>query len=345
MPATLSRKSAIQGLRVFIILSLTAFILIFYLTGSRDTLKAIGQFRFEYFLLALLLVGVDFSSAAGRIYVFIRKLDVFSERRALWTGFEANLANLFMAAVTPFGTGGGLAQIYVVNLNGAPLAYASSSAVMNFVATIIVLLASGPVVMNWLARTYADFQFRFIFTFTSHFFYFVAVLFFILLVRPQIIATIAEWLLSALGRMWKKKRDAFQRGAENFHRFIGEYQRDIITFWKNEKLVLFHNLWITALHFINKCVIAYVVLLGMGLRPPFFQVIAIQLLLIFLVYFGPTPGAAFLAETSAAALMSMIIPTHLLPLFSILWRFFTTHIGIVAGGIVLMRVIGKKPQE
>ena len=85
---------------------------------------------------------------------------------------------------------------------------------------------------------------------------------------------------------------------------------------------------------------AYIVLKGMGLNPDFLQVVSIQILLIFLIYFCPTPGAGFLAETSTAALMSLIIPNHLLPVFSILWRFFTTYFGVIVGGIILMRTIG-----
>ena len=90
---------------------------------------------------------------------------------------------------------------------------------------------------------------------------------------------------------------------------------------------------------------AYVVLKGIGLDPDFFKVVSVQVLLIFLIYFCPTPGASFLAETSTAALMSLLIPSHLVSGFLLLWQFFTTYFGVIGGGIILMRVIGTKPKS
>lgn len=340
MPLPFSKKSISHGLRIFIVLTLAGFLLIFYLTGTRETVHAFRDFKFSYFFLAALLIGVDFFSGACRIFIFIRKIGSLSQRRAFWASFRANLSNVFLAAATPFQTGGGVAQIYMLHRAGISVSGATSVSIMNFVATLTFLLVAGLMVLRWMTRRFADFQFRFMLSFSSGVFY-VATLFFLLfLFRPMTIGRGVEWILLRFGRFWKKKSQTFERLALKIHGFVQDYQSHIVYFWKNEKPTLFHNFWLTLVLYLNKCFVAYVVLKGMGLNPDFFQVVSIQILLIFLIYFCPTPGASFLAEMSTAALMSLLIPTHLVSVFSVLWRFFTTYFGVIIGGVILMRVIG-----
>lgn len=348
MPPTITKKSALAGLRIFIILTLIGFVLIFYFTGSRETVEALKSFRPSYFLLAILLIGVDFFSGAGRIFIFIRKIGDYSAKHAFWASFKANLSNVFLAAATPFQTGGGLAQIYMLNRAGYPAAGATSVSIMNFVATMAFLMIAGLMVLRWMNRTFADFQFKFILSFSSTVFYIVLAAFLVFLFKPMIIGRGVDWLIHRLGRLWKKKEAAFDNVSEKIMDFVESYQSHILYFWRNEKMILVHNIWMTVILYFNKCLMAYVVLKGMGLDPGFFEVVSVQILLIFLIYFCPTPGASFLAETSTAALMSLLIPNHLVSVFSVLWRFFTTYFGVIVGGVILMRAIGSssaKPES
>jgi len=345
MPPPITKKSVYHGLRIFILLTLLGFVLIFYLTGTRETIQALRQFRLSYFFLAVLLIAVDFLSGAGRIFIFIRKLGHYSKIHAFWASFKANLSNVFLAAATPFQTGGGVAQIYMLNREGYSVAGATSVSIMNFVATLGFLMIAGLMALRWMTRTYTDFQFRFILSFSSAVFYIVTFVFLVFLIRPMMIGRGVEWLIRRAGRIWKKKAHTFDHVASKIHGFVESYQSHIVRFWRHEKPTLFHNIWLTIVLYFNKCVMAYIVLKGMGLDPDFFKVVSVQVLLIFLIYFCPTPGASFLAETSTAALMSLLIPDHLVSVFSILWRFFTTYFGVIVGGIILMRVIGTKPKS
>ena len=340
MSLSLSKKSVLSGLRIFVVLTLAGFVLIFYLTGTRETLQALKKFHFSYFLLAVLLIGVDFLSGAGRIFVFIRKITDIGNKRAFWASFKANLANVFLAAATPFQTGGGIAQIYMLHRAGISVAGATSVSIMNFIATLGFLLIAGLLALRWMTHRFMDFQFRFILSLSSGVFYIVTFLFFIFLFRPMIIGRTVEWILQKIGNRWKKKSKAFDLIISKIDGFVKNYQSHIHYFWKKEKLALVHNFWLTGVLYFNKCFVAYVVLKGMGLKPEFLQVVFIQILLIFLIYFCPTPGASFLAETSAAALISLLIPHHLVSVFSVLWRFFTTYFGVIVGGLILMRTIG-----
>ena len=340
MPPTIRKESIITGLRIFVILTIAGLILVFYRAGSQETIESLAHFQLWYFALAASLIAVDFVAGAARIFIFVRKITPISEARAFAAAFRANLANTFLACATPFQTGGGLAQIYMLHRAGIPVSDALSVSIMNLIATLSVLLVSGLVVMRWLAARFNESHFRLILDVSSWVFYLVTLLVVVFVFRPVLISRAVRWLLTLLGRLWKRKAQSLGRLADRFCDFVHDYHKQIVYFWRNEKLVLIQNLLITVGLFFNKCLLAYVVLRGMVLEPGFVDVVAIQILLIFFIYFAPTPGASFVAETSAAALMSLLIAEHLVPVYSVLWRFFTTYVGVMIGGIILMRAFG-----
>ena len=335
----------LHGLRIFIVLTLVGFFILFYMTGSRDTLEALRSFRLQYFFLALCLVALDFLTGGARIYVFIRTRKILPDKQAYWACVKANLANIFLAAATPFQTGGGLAQIYMLHQAGIPIPLSISVGVMNFVATLSFLFIAGLISLQWLSATYSDFRFKYIITFSSIVFYVVAILFFLFLFRPRTIGKIVVGCIRKISTVWKKKADLFERFAIRIEKFVTEYISHIQYYWRNEKSTLFHNAWITVVLFLNKCFIAFIIIKGMGFDPDFMSALSIQILLIFIIYFCPTPGASFLAETSAAALVSVIIPAYVVSVFSVLWRFFTTYFGVLTGGFILMRAIRNQPSS
>ena len=345
MLPTIVRDHAKQGFRVFVVLSLLTFLIIFYLTGTRETVAALAQFRLNYFILALLLVGCDFCFGGGRIYIFTRKISTLSESQSFMESFKANLATLFMAAATPFATGGGLAQIYILHRAGVSAPKAAAAGILNFLATIVFILIGGPIALGWLRAQQHSVEIQYVLRFSTVIFYIVTLLFFIFVFKPEWIGKgLTSWLRK-IGQIWKKKASMFDAWIINIHSFIANYRSCTVTFWRNEKPTLLLNFLLTTLLFSNKCVIAFVILKGMGFNPDFLHVFAIQLLLLFIIYFSPTPGASIVAEAGATVFMANIIPRHMLPVFTLLWRFFTTYFGVVSGGIILMRTIGMKKED
>ena len=340
--AAINKNAVKHGMRIFLILTLIGFSAIFYLTGSRETVEALRHFQWSYFLICVLLFGVDLASGTARIYIFVSQMEGMTRRAAWWGSFKGNLANIFLAAATPFQTGGGVAQIYMLNRAGVSVAGATSVSIMNFVATLGFLMAAGLMVLRWMSRQFADLPIQAILKLSSGVFYAVFAVFFIFLFRPTWIGNAVERLLVWLSAKWRKRAESLTHASTKVHEFVATYQSHLKYFWTHSKLTLIHNLWLTLVLYFNKCLMAYVVLKGMGISADFWQVVSIQMLLIFLIYFCPTPGASFMAETSAAALMSLIIPKHMVSVFSILWRFFTTYFGVIIGGVILMRAIGGK---
>ena len=340
MPTPLTKKAINHGLRIFIILTLSGFILIFYFTGTSKIFEALKDFRFSYFLLALLLICVEILSGAGRTYIFIHKIGPLNRRQSFLASIKAYLANVFLAAATPFQSGGGIAQIYMLKRAGFSVSGATSVSIINFMATLGVLLIAGVTAFWRITTTVKNLPPIFIVSFILGVSYSLIVVFALFIFKPLTLSKSIEWILRKISRIWKKKSRNIENISYKIHDFVQSYKSHMLYFLKNEKWTLFHNIWLTLILYLNKCLMAYVVLKGMGLDPDIIEVISVQILLVFLIYFCPTPGASFLAEGFTAVLMSIIIPSKLVGVFSLLWRFFTTYFGVIIGGFILMHTIG-----
>ncbi|MDH3197639.1 MAG: flippase-like domain-containing protein, partial [Candidatus Krumholzibacteria bacterium] len=118
---------------------------------------------------------------------------------------------------------------------------------------------------------------------------------------------------------------------------------DLMTgFLLREKLVVAGGILLSVVIYFNKFAIAYVVLRGLGIDAPFWDVIYMQVVLMLIFYFSPTPGASGLAEVSTAAVMGSLVPLTYQSAFIVLWRFFTLVAGMIVGAAVLLRYLSRE---
>ncbi len=340
MKPEIRKKRLLFGIRLFIILTILGISAVFYATGSRQTLSALGQFRWPYFFLGGLLIAVDLLTGALRIFIFLRKMHNGKTFRA---SFEANLANIFWAAATPFQTGGGVAQLYVLNHYGVPYSAGLTVSVFNFTATLSLLFLAATLVLTELPHQFAlNGSLLLAIDFSRAAFYVTLLLFLFFLFRPGWVVR----AISGITRFSSGRRPSMQKRLEGLSQkllvFISDYRQHLSLFWHRHPGVLVWNVVLTVILYFNKCLMAYVIFKGLGLRPGFWQVVMLQMLVVFFLYFAPTPGASLIAETGTSAVMSLIAPGYLLSLFAVLWRFFTTYFGVILGSLVLVRVVGLK---
>lgn len=337
MNITINRKRIFHGIQIFIGLTILGFSTTFYLTGSRETWLALQKFHPGFLLLAGLLILVDFLSGALRIHIFARSIQ---PKGMFVAAFKANLANIFMAAATPFQTGGGLAQLYVLSRNGISYAAGLTISVLNFVATLSMLFIAATFILAiWPNNYFNNGPMLVILDLSRIFFYLTMAFFIVFLFWPQWIGKLAQVILTGLANGFGKYREKFIRLAEKITTFIDNYKEQLQFYRKTEKWTLVWNFILTTILYFNKCLVAYVIFRGLGLHPDFWHVVMLQMLIVFFLYFAPTPGASFIAETGTSAVMSFIAPNHLLSLFAVLWRFFTTYLGVMLGSAVLIKEI------
>jgi uncharacterized protein (TIRG00374 family) len=100
-------------------------------------------------------------------------------------------------------------------------------------------------------------------------------------------------------------------------------------------LALFWAVVISGPSHANKLLAGYVALRAIGIQAHFVDVLLLQTLITFLLYFfAPTPGGSGIAELLSAAVMSIYVPRPLTALYTIIWRLIISYYTIVGGSII-----------
>ncbi|KPJ65574.1 hypothetical protein AMJ44_09870 [candidate division WOR-1 bacterium DG_54_3] len=330
---TLEKKHILRGLKIFILLTFTTLAVIFITQATQESLKAIIEFKKGYLIVAFLLSGMDLFLGGLRIHIFFTKKIL--KRVSLWNCCRANLATMFVAAVTPSQTGGGPAQLYILNRSGAPLSGAMSVGIINFFSCLLFFLISVLFISVTLPRAIIELKIDHIIRYGIVIVGLVLGSVVFLIIKPESLNWLLQKITRISGHIWKKNRG--KKISQKITEQVVQFKDYLYLFLTKERPTLFLSFVMTAILYFNKYLIAYVIVRGLNLSPSLWDVFYIQTLQFFLLYFSPTPGSAGAAEVSSAFLMSKLVPLYQLPVFVILWRFFVTYIGIVLGGWITIK--------
>ena len=331
---TVSRAKVMKGVKLFVALTTVGILLILY----RSTFSAsFAHLRnFDLTLLAVIagLVLFDWLAAGLRVYIFATKVHPGISFAGC---MRANLANIFMGGVTPSQTGGGAGQIYILYKEGMGAMDATVSSFLSFVSTAIFLPLCGIFIITFIKPDFQNVTLQYLSSYTLLLFSLILAAVAVSLIDPGLFERIVRRTAGLVPLLRRKfvESDAFHTFVKTFRRY-----HDLMTYFLKEGLhYLLGGLLLTAVIFFNKFVIAYLVIRGLGIQADFWQVIYLQLILILVFYFAPTPGSSGVAEVSAAFIMGQIIPKGQTGVFVILWRFFTLFMGMIVGGYVLLRYL------
>lgn len=343
MDLSFDKKHIIKGFRLFALLSLLGFAAIFFFTTTGESLKALQSLRLQFLLLALVLVAMDFLMGGLRIYVFFTK-DIL-KKISLLDCIKANLANIFVAAVTPSNTGGGPAQLYVLNRRGVPLSGAMSVGLINFFSSMFFFFLGFLVVFFFTNGGIFPKGLAYLIRYSFLAFSVVSLLAVFLVVKPESLGflfKVFSWITRAI---WRRDRKKQAEISEKLKDQVVQLRFYLQHFFRKEKLILSVSFLLTIAIYFNKYLIAFVILKGLGLDVSFMQVMYLQIIQFFILYFSPTPGASGIAEISSVSLMSAIVPTGYLPVFAVLWRFFVTYVGVTCGAWITLKDLNEHFKE
>jgi len=328
------------GAKLFVAFSLVAFFVLFQRSSITDSLKHLGEFDLHYFFFALGLVVVDWVIAGTRILIFARK--VFPPLN-FWAAWRSCLVHVFLAGVTPSQTGGAAAQVYVLHLEGVSVLGGTVACfVGGFITTVMVLLAGAGVMLTRPGLLSPELRTLALISVAVYVLILIAIL--LTLTHPDRFKRMTRWLLTRVPRI----RGVLERRniIERVFAAVDRYHELMTGFLVRGKLVFTAGLFLTALIYVNKFLIGWVVLRGLGIEAPLGDVLMLQIIPLLVFYFSPTPGSAGLAEVSTMAVLGSIIPQSYQAIYVILWRFFTLVINMIIGaGVVMGYLSGRYGQR
>ncbi|HKW15010.1 MAG TPA: lysylphosphatidylglycerol synthase transmembrane domain-containing protein [Candidatus Krumholzibacteria bacterium] len=321
------------GAQLFIAFSLVAYFFLFQRSSITDSIHHLRNFDLRWFALGIGLVLVDWVLAGTRIMLFAKRVYKPITFGASW---RSCMVHVFLAGVTPSQTGGAAAQVYVLYLEGMKALDATVCCfVGGFITTVIVLLSGATFLIfrtDLLApelRTLARISFG----------VYIAILAAIILTltHPGGFKRVLRWLLTRI----PKVRDT--RAVARVSHTIDNYHDLMTGFFLRGKTIFFAGLVLTALIYVNKFLIGWVVLRGLGLEASVWQALYLQIIPLLIFYFSPTPGSSGLAEVSTMAALAPVLPKSYQAIYVLVWRFFTLLINMIVGaGVVMSYLSGKR---
>lgn len=322
-----------KGIIVFIGITLLAFTGLFVYSNAGASIQELKNIQPLYILLGLGLVFFDWWIGAWRNTIFVRKVIPNAPQRIC---FDANLANIFMGAVTPSQTGGGPMHLYMLYRRGVKLTHGIAISVINFISSIIFFIISAGLALWHLRNTEMN-ETLFVLI-KSGFTIFTSLFLFIILglVAPKFISGFLSKLGSWLSKLSNRFSERILTSIEKINQKLFEYHDVVMLFLRKNPWLFPYSIVITFVMYFNKFLIAFLLMKALGYDAAFWEVISVQAITFFLLYFAPTPGGSGIAEFSIATLMAPFIPEVGIPSFTILHRSFLLLLPAIVGSFIVL---------
>lgn len=336
---TLNPKNIKRGIKLFAFLTILGFGIIFFKTTTLESWHTIKQISLSYMLIVLFLALFNHLCSCLQLHILVHRL---APAFKFIHSCEATLGNLFMAAITPTQSGGGPIQLVLLKARGLTFPQALAAGFMQFVASVAFLFLSVIFLMVFPNSIQLLPKIRYLLNYGLVVMIILGITFFLAIIKPAVIIRVVKMMMRLIARFMPRRfRKSVLQATHKLIIGIEESHISILYFFRKGKLTVIGAILFASGSMISKFIIAYVIIYAFGYQADFVQVISIQIILNFLVYFAPSPGASGVAELASAMLMVMVVPEHFLGIFTVLWRIFTTFIGVAIGGVLILRFVSR----
>lgn len=334
-----NKKMLTNGAMWLGLVTIVSIAIVFFYSHTGDTVKALSSIKPIYILTCFGMVFIDLMLGSWRNHIFIQKL---KPGLSQWVSFKANVANMFMGAITPFHSGAGPGQLYVYNLYGVKVLDGFIVSLINMGATLLFMPLAGLFAIlamkNQLDGSLIPVLLQYGFSVFTFFLFFFLIAF----LKPLWIGSVIIRLAKILGKILPRKKERLKMWGAASYGNILKYQQISKNLLSDHPFLFPLSVLLTILLYLNKYCMQYVILIGLGIHSPLLEVISLQVLIQFMIYFAPSPGGSGFAEASIAVLFSTIVPVTTLPIFTLLQRSFLLFFPALLGAYVVIALLKKQ---
>lgn len=317
-----------KGIILFLIITVITIVLLLVLTVGSETFEALKKLN-PYGLLLLIGIWLALVFSDGIRFSILSYSE--DKRIGIFKAIEILFIGNFVAAITPFQTGGLPCQLYVMNKEGIKPGRATALLLVRGAFHYIPLFIAAPFVAVRLGIEFSLYRLIAIYVSIIILGGFFAAL--VLLLRPK------SFLQKIEGKKEKSK----------FFRFLAWMVEESTTFLDAIKsffkkgnpvyLLLFSSF--TVVFIVLYLLLPSAILYSLNIDFSLWRVIGIQILLSTILLYMPTPGASGIAEAIGALFFSSLCPKILVGIFVVIWRFFNFYLGAILGGSLFARGLTK----
>jgi hypothetical protein len=242
-------------------------------------------------------------------------------------------------------------QVYAMKRAGVPVPIGMIAAFISFFTTVVFFALAGPaVIVLGAGRSLREHGLPLVslslydlFAASAGIFAAIGLVLVLTIAFPgvtrRLLLVVVGWLERHHGERMVQRVTALRDGVDRMHDALVAYFRG--TGW----LAVAFAVVTSGLAHANRLLAGYVAMRALGLSAHFVDVLVVQVTIAFLLYFAPTPGGAGAAEALSAALMSVYVPTALLPAYAIIWRFTASYATVAVGSWVFYRMLHGRIDE
>lgn len=301
-------------------------------------LKTLANVKIEplFLLLALTMVFLSWVQETWRLGIIAR---LFHEDVPFWRMMRIVLATIFAAGVTPFASGQGPVQVYL--LHRERISYGRSAAILSvrlFLTTLSFSILTPLVAILFRSKLALDSRIYSILDLAVVLSLAFSLLGIAILVRPH---RIRVMLLHWARRSQRKKgaSNSLRKNLLMILRELRELETAFSLLRRTPPVSLILPFLLTVSYWVFYFVTTPLLIMALGFNPPWEKVIGLQLIFTYLLSYVPVPGASGAAEVGFASLFAKFIPGGFIGLFVSLWRLFTYYLGLLAGGAALFVLV------
>jgi uncharacterized protein (TIRG00374 family) len=336
MARILTPRLLLRGFEIFAAASLAGFAALLVYSGDLAAFgRAVTGLHWGWILAGVVLASMDWFGGGLRIWVLARQVH---PQPPLGGMIIAGGMAAWGAYVTPLQSGAGPMMVYAMRRAGIPLPVAATTTLMSFIATVAFFAIAGPLALLFgagkslgeegdvLGLSLYD-----LFIASLGVFGGLGVLLVIVIAFPRLVTSLLHGLAESVGR--RSRRVAAR--LEQLREGLDQAHASVVAFncprgW----LALGWATILSGPSHANKLLAGYVTLRALGIEANFVDVLLLQTLITFLLYFAPTPGASGIAELMSAAVMSVYVPRAITPIYILVWRLILSWYTIGFGFLV-----------
>jgi len=337
---TIKKKRYFIYFSVFIILSALTFYYLYNIFNKPTEIFVFRSFSLPILTSLGILLLVYFILDGLRLYYVLKTLECKIDFKSI---FKLVFVNLFVSNVTPLATGGGFIQVYFLHKKGISLGNATAATTIRTIIATVTVFVTAPLVLFIGDTIEVGFALNQIIIYMSLFALLYFSFFYTVIFNNKLVKKIVYNILIFLRHKNLLSHQKFKNSSRFLFKEINIFGKSLSSFFKGKKLYVFFSLFFAMLFLLAELSFTVLLMMGMGYDPAYWPVVLSQLVVLFFMYFAPTPGATGIAEGGFSLIFAnYVLKADMFPLI-FNWRFFTKYIGIIIGVVIfIIAFFGKK---
>lgn len=324
-----------------ILFSLFVIAIVFATTFTEETITYILSFNLFFLILAIGFRVLALILWGVRIQLLSLALGY---RVRLPHAVNMVLAGLLAGTVTPGQAGGEPVRVHELYRVGVKVGDATAIVITERILDGIILTLLGIGVMTMTSSIWSTFGPSMIILIVVAWIFLISVLIIpILAIRyparmKGFILHLITWIAGKFSKTRLSSSRIRERADEEIDNFLGSFSR----FGGPAGRWLLAAGGATAIFWMTEFMVASVILMGLGLDPYILLSFFFQIIIAIVMMIPLTPGSSGITEISTSSLYALIVPTGMLGIFVLLWRFVTFYLNIILGSLAGLLIVHRE---